>query len=235
VELAPGIHYLGGRKGGYVRAFLIEHRDELTLIDTLYDEDAHDVLAAMQRLGRKASDLKRIVITHAHRSHLGGLAALKQWSGAKVLSHEWEADIISGNREAQRVSILPRLPLRAWMPFQVGLALGRGKHPPCPVDETLTEEDEVGGLQVLHIPGHTPGHLGFYSPERQVLISGDAIATWPRFEDGWPAFTLDPQRHTVSIARMAALEPKVVGVGHGDPITRNAADKLHGLAERKAE
>jgi glyoxylase-like metal-dependent hydrolase (beta-lactamase superfamily II) len=235
VELAPGIHYLGGRKGGYVRAFLIEHRDELTLIDTLYDEDAHDVLAAMQRLGRKASDLKRIVITHAHRSHLGGLAALKQWSGAKVLSHEWEADIISGNREAQRVSILPRLPLRAWMPFQVGLALGRGKHPPCPVDETLTEEDEVGGLQVLHIPGHTPGHLGFYSPERQVLISGDAIATWPRFEDGWPAFTLDEKRHRVSIARMAALEPKVVGVGHGDPITRNAADKLHGLAERKAE
>jgi glyoxylase-like metal-dependent hydrolase (beta-lactamase superfamily II) len=233
VELAPGIHYMGGRKGGYVRAFLIEDGRDLTLIDTLYPEDGHEVLAEIHRLGRSGSDLKRIVITHAHRSHLGGLAALKQWSGATVLSHKWEADIISGNREAQRVSLLPRLPLRAWMPFQFGLALGRGKHPPCPVDETLTEEDEIGGLQVLHIPGHTPGHLGFYSPEKKVLISGDAIATWPRFEDGWPAFTLDPQRHRVSIARMAALEPEVVGVGHGDPITSNAAERVHELAERK--
>jgi glyoxylase-like metal-dependent hydrolase (beta-lactamase superfamily II) len=233
VELVPGIHYMGGRSGGYVRAFLIEDGADLTLIDTLYEFDARGVLAEIHKLGRSGANLKRIVITHAHRSHLGGLAALKQWSGATVYSHEWEADIISGNREAQRVSILPRLPLRAWMPFQVGLALGRGKHPPCPVDETLTEEDEIGGLQVLHIPGHTPGHLGFYSPEKRVLISGDAIATWPRFEDGWPAFTLDQKRHGVSIHRMAALEPEVVGVGHGDPITSNAAERVHELAERK--
>jgi glyoxylase-like metal-dependent hydrolase (beta-lactamase superfamily II) len=235
VELAPGIHYMGGRKGGYVRAFLIEDGTDLTLIDTLYHEDGHDVLAEIHRLGRKGSDLKRIVITHAHRSHLGGLAALKQWSGATVYSHEWEADIISGNRKAQPVTILPRLPLRAYFPFQFFLALGKGAHPACPVDETLEEEDEIGGLQVLHIPGHTPGHLGFYSPEKGVLISGDAIATWPRFEDGWPAFTLDPQRHRVSIARMAALEAKVVGVGHGDPITTNAAERVHKLAERRAE
>ena len=223
---------MGGRRGGHVRAFLIEDGTDLTLIDTLYDEDAHDVLAEIHRLGRSASDLKRIVITHAHRSHLGGLAALKQWSGATVLSHQWEADIISGDRKAQPVTILPRLPLRAWFPFQVGLALGRGQHPACPIDETVKEEDEVGPLQVLHIPGHTPGHLGFYSPERGVLIAGDAIATWPRFEDGWPAFTLNPIEHRASIGRMAALAPKVVGVGHGDPITRNAAERVHRLAER---
>jgi glyoxylase-like metal-dependent hydrolase (beta-lactamase superfamily II) len=234
VELVPGIHYMGGRKGGYVRAFLIEDGTDLTLIDTLYPEDGHGVLAEIHRLGRSAADLKRIVITHAHRSHLGGLAALKQWSGATVYSHEWEADIISGNRKAQPVTILPRLPLRAWFPFQVGLALGRGKHPACPVDETLKEEDEIGTLQVLHIPGHTPGHLGFYSPERGVLISGDAIATWPRFEAGWPAFTLNANEHRASLCRMAALEPKVVGVGHGDPITTNAAERVHRLAERKA-
>ena len=234
MELVPGIHYMGGRRGGHVRAFLIEDGTDLTLIDTLYDEDAHDVLAEIHRLGRSASDLKRIVITHAHRSHLGGLAALKQWSGATVLSHEWEADIISGDRKAQPVTILPRLPLRAWFPFQVGLALGRGQHPACPIDETVKEEDEVGPLQVLHIPGHTPGHLGFYSPERGVLIAGDAIATWPRFEDGWPAFTLNPREHRASIGRMAALAPKVVGVGHGDPITRNAAERVHRLAERKS-
>jgi glyoxylase-like metal-dependent hydrolase (beta-lactamase superfamily II) len=231
VELAEGIHYIGGTKGGWVRAFLIEDGTDLTLIDTLYDEDPRIVLEEIKRLGRSAKDLKRIVLTHGHRAHLGGLAALKRWSGATVHSHAWEADIIAGNRKAQPVSLVPRRPLRVYIPFQLGLALGFGAHPPCPVDETLEEGDAIGPLQVLHTPGHSPGHLSFYSPERKVLISGDAIATWPRFEAGWPAFTLNTKQHRNSIRRLAELEPKVVGVGHGDPIMANAPDRVYGLVE----
>jgi glyoxylase-like metal-dependent hydrolase (beta-lactamase superfamily II) len=231
VELAEGIHYIGGTKGGWVRAFLIEDGTDLTLIDTLYDEDPRVVLEEIKRLGRSAKDLKRIVLTHGHRAHLGGLAALKRWSGATVHSHEWEADIIAGNRKAQPVSLVPRRPLRVYIPFQLGLALGFGAHPPCPVDETLEEGDAIGPLQVLHTPGHSPGHLSFYSPERKVLISGDAIATWPRFEAGWPAFTLNAKQHRASIRRLAELQPKVVGVGHGDPIMANAPDRVYSLVE----
>jgi glyoxylase-like metal-dependent hydrolase (beta-lactamase superfamily II) len=232
VELAPGVHTIGGKSGGHVRAFLIEHGGELTLIDTLYETDGRRVLAEIRRLGRSPADLKRIALTHAHRSHLGGLAVLKRASGARVLSHEWEADIIAGERKAQPVTVLPRLPLRAWFPFQVGLALGRGKHPPCPVDEPLGEGDELAGLQVLHVPGHTPGHLAFWAPEHRLLLTGDAIATWPRFEAGWPAFNLNPEQQRASIRRMAALEPMAVAVGHGDPIQQGAADRVHSLVDR---
>jgi glyoxylase-like metal-dependent hydrolase (beta-lactamase superfamily II) len=231
VELAPGVHIIGGKSGGHVRAFLLEHGGELTLIDTLYETDGRLVLAEIRRLGRSPADLKRIALTHAHRSHLGGLAVLKRESGARILSHEWEADIIAGERKAQPVTILPRLPLRAWFPFQVGLALGRGKHPPCPVDEPLGEGDELAGLQVLHVPGHTPGHLAFWAPEHRLLLTGDAIATWPRFEAGWPAFNLNPEQQRASIRRMAALEPMTVAVGHGDPIQREAADRVHSLVD----
>jgi glyoxylase-like metal-dependent hydrolase (beta-lactamase superfamily II) len=231
VKLAEGIHYIGGTKGGWVRAFLIEDGRDLTLIDTLFDEDPSVVMAEITRLGRSPSDLKRIVLTHGHRAHLGGLATLKRWSGATVLSHEWEADIIAGNRKAQPVPILPRRPLRVYVPFQLGLALGLGAHPACPIDETLKEDDEIGTLQVLHTPGHTPGHFSFYSPEQGVLISGDAIATWPRFEAGWPAFTLNRKQHRASIRRLSALEPKMVGVGHGDPIMVNAAERVYSLVE----
>ena len=87
IELAEGVHALGSGKGGHVRAFLIENGTELTLVDTLFDDDAHLVLEAIRSLGRSPSDLKRIGITHAHRSHLGGLAALKRASGATVSSH----------------------------------------------------------------------------------------------------------------------------------------------------
>ena len=186
------------------------------------------MLAAIRKLGRKPGDLKRIVLTHAHRSHLGGLARLKRETGATVLAHASEADIVSGDRRAQPVGLSRPRSLRTY-PFQVGIFLDRPKHRPCPIDESVDDGAAVGPLQVLHVPGHSPGHLAFSWPERGVLLSGDAIATWPRFEAGWPAFTLNPEQHAVSIRRLAELEASIVGVGHGDPITEGAADKVHGL------
>ena len=192
-ELAPGVHMLGAKKGGRVRAYLIETNGELSLVDTLFENDARGVLDAIRQLGHKPSDLKRIVLTHAHRSHLGGLAALKRETGAAVLAHEWEADIISGDRPAQSVGLKPTAPFRTY-PFQVGIFLNRPKHRPVPIDESVGDGDAVGPLQVLYVPGHSPGHLAFSWAERGLLLSGDAIATWPRFEAGWPAFTLNPDR-----------------------------------------
>ena len=214
-----------------MRAFLLESGGELTLVDTLFEGDGSGVLEAIRTIGRSPRDLKRIVLTHAHRSHLGGVAALKRETGATVLGHEWEADIVAGERPAQSVGLKPTRPLRTY-PFQVGIFLGRPKHAPCPVDEAVGEADEVGPLRVLHVPGHSPGHLAFYWPERGLLIAGDAVATWPRFEGGWPAFTINPVQHAESLRRLAALEAAIVGVGHGEAITDNAVERLHGLVER---
>ncbi len=232
-ELAPGVHSLGHAKGGHVHAFLLDDGGELTLVDTLFESDARLVLREIDRLGRHVTDLKRIAITHGHRSHLGGVAALKRTSGATVLAHEWEADIVSGDRRAQAVTILPRQSLRL-MPFQLGLWLNRPRHVPCPVDETVGEGDAGGPLQGIHAAGHSPGHLAFYWPERRFLIAGDAVATWPELCPGWDAFNLNKAQHSVSLARMAALEAHVVGVGHGDPITRDAPDTVHRVAAEAA-
>ena len=230
-ELAPGVHSLGDTKGGHVRAVLIENAGELTLVDTLFQNDARLVLFAIRRLGRRVRDLKRIAITHGHRSHLGGLAALKRESGASVHAHAWEADIVSGDRRAQPVSLLPRQSLRLF-PFQLGLWLGRPKHVPCPVDELLGEGDALGPLQVLHASGHSPGHLAFVWPERRFAIVGDAVATWPELCPGWHAFNLNKRQHHVTLQRLAALEADVISVGHGDAIVEDAAETMHRVATR---
>jgi len=86
-----------------VHAFLIEEGGELALVDTLFESDARLVLEAIRGLGRSVTDLKRIAITHAHRSHLGGLAALKRASGATVFA-QFLGSLYNGSRVKADVS-----------------------------------------------------------------------------------------------------------------------------------
>ena len=231
MELAPGIRSLSQKKGGRVHAFLLDDGNGLTLIDTLYDTDGHRVIEEIAGMGRKVSDLQNIILTHGHRSHLGGARALKEQSGAAVYAHEWEADIVAGERKAQPVSLVPRSPLRAYFPLQVGLALGLGKHPPCPVDNHVSDGDRIGPLEVFHAAGHSPGHLAFYWSERRALFAGDAIATWPELSAGWPAFNLNEKQHRESLRRMAAFDSEIVAVGHGEPIRSSGERHVRDLVD----
>ena len=220
---------MGTEKGGHVHAFLLDDGASLTLIDTLFDDDGKIVLDEIARIGRSPAQLKEIILTHAHKSHLGGLAALKKASGATVNAHTWEVDIIAGRRKAERVSAVPQRPLQVY-PLQLGLALGRGAHVPTEVDHTLKEGDHVGPLQVVATPGHTPGSLSFWWDARKALFSGDVIATWPELAPGWPGLTLDNDQNLKSARQFVDFSnAEILGVGHGEPIAKGAADVLRKL------
>jgi glyoxylase-like metal-dependent hydrolase (beta-lactamase superfamily II) len=231
MEVAQGIYSLSQEEGGHVHAYLLDDGTSLTLIDTLYDDDANVVLAELAHISRQPSDVKHIILTHAHKSHLGGLAAMKHASGATVYSHAWEVDIIAGRRKATRVSLVPRKPLAVYK-LQAGLALGLGKHTPCEVDRRLKAGDHVGPLQVVETPGHTPGSLSFWWPERRALFAGDVIATWPEFAAGWPGLTLDNDRNLRSVHQLTDFgNAEILGIGHGEPITHDAAAEIRKLVK----
>jgi glyoxylase-like metal-dependent hydrolase (beta-lactamase superfamily II) len=201
------------------------------LVDTLWFPDAQLILEQIQRIGRSVTDLKHIILTHGHRSHLGGLAELKRLSDATVYAHEWEADIIAGERRTQGVTLKPRRPY-VLIPHQFAINVGIGTHTPCPVDHAIAGGDRVGPLDVVDAPGHSPGHLAFRWPDRSFLIVGDAVSTWPEFDAGWPAFNLNWRQHRQTLRQFTEFEPQVVGVGHGPPITAGARERLRSLVER---
>ena len=225
METAPGIYSMGQSQGGNVHAYLFDDGNGLTLVDTLFDHDAHRVLAQIQAIGKTPHDLRHIILTHAHRSHLGGLAELKRLSGATVYAHEWEADIISSDRRAQPVSILPYPPYRTYF-LQVGLNLDIAKHHPITIDEYVHEGDRIGPLQVIFAAGHSPGHLAFYWSERRTLVAGDAVCTWPTFRLGWKGFLLNPKQHHATLLRLAEYDAEVLCVGHGDPLPSGGSVRL---------
>ncbi len=229
MKIASGIYSMGQEEGGHVHAFLLDDGNGLTLIDTMYDDDGRHVLEELRSIGRAATDIKQIILTHAHKSHVGGVAALKQASGAKVYAHDWEVDIVAGRRKATPVSKIPRRPLSVYK-LQLGLALGLGKHVPCEVDHRLKAGDRVGPLEVVETPGHTPGSLSFWWPDRAALFAGDVIATWPEFEAGWPGLTLDNDRNLRSVQQLTDFgSAKILCVGHGEPVTDGAADRIKQL------
>jgi glyoxylase-like metal-dependent hydrolase (beta-lactamase superfamily II) len=225
VRVADGVYSLRQWMGGHVHAYLVDDGNGLTLIDTLYDKDGGRVLRAIRDIGRQVTDVKNILISHAHRSHIGGVAALKKLSGAKVWVHEWEADILAGDRKAQACTIIPQPPILSY-PYQFGLAIGVGKHPPCEPDGFFREGDRIGPLQIIYTPGHSPGHMAFYWDNRSFLHAGDAIATWPDLRLGWPALNLNKKQHLQSLRKVDDLRVDVIAVGHGDAAVGDQIEKL---------
>lgn len=233
MKVAPGIYAVSQEKGGHVHSFLLDDDGSLAVIDALYDSDAAMILDEIGRIGRQPSDLKNIIVTHAHRSHIGGVAALKAACNATVYAHEWEAGILDGSRQATKVTLFPKPPLAVYY-LQLGLALGFDNHKLCRVDQSLKEGDHIGPLTVVSTPGHTPGCLSFSWPEKKALFVGDVIVTWPIVEAGWAGLTLDMPRNIQSVGKLSDFDDvQIVACGHGDPITEDGGRVLKKLREQK--
>jgi len=227
-EIAPGLYTFTGLISG--RVYLIEDADGLTLVDAGLERVAVKIIQQIEAGGYRADEVRRILVTHAHPDHVGGLLALKEWTGAQVITSAPERPIVEG-----RVPIpLPppeSLPLLARLTRPEETTL-KG----TPVDREVADgevlDEVMGGLQVVATPGHTPGHLAYWQPERGILFCGDAIMRlgWLRLPMTGATINMDEARR--SVQRLADLEPKLVCFGHGLPLKENAAQLLRRFARR---
>ncbi|MDI9887050.1 MBL fold metallo-hydrolase [Streptomyces sp. HNM0645] len=223
IEVLPQLHMFRFRIG---QAFLWRDGDELTLIDAGDVTAAPGVERAVRSLGADPAGLRRIVLTHCHRDHIGAAGELADRFGAEVMAHRLDAPVIRGTAP------VPEPVLLDWERSLYEHALTVPVAPPVRVDRELEDGDELdfgGGARVVHVPGHTDGSVAVHLPCHGVLFTGDAVAGVGRVMPG--VFNVDRERAVDSVRRLASLAPSTVCFGHGDPLAEDAAAVLSGAGE----
>jgi glyoxylase-like metal-dependent hydrolase (beta-lactamase superfamily II) len=181
---------------------------EVTLVDPGPPDDAH--LSALLRATR-GERINRIVATHTHRDHTGGVPALRQATGAATFGFGPHMTPPGEGGEGGDHDFAPenRLPEGAVLPLEGGWQ-----------------------LTALHTPGHCANHLCFALEGFRILFGGDHAMSCSTSvvipPDG------DMASYMAALARVAAAEWSLLLPGHGAPLPEPGA-LLHGLLDHRWE
>lgn len=225
MEVIPGVHVVPGAR--ISRIYLIEG-DDLTLVDTGMPWSAACVFKYIRGIGRRPTELRRILMTHSHPDHAGGAPSIVKRSSAKVAAHYEDAR--HRPSETHTLSYMgifasPDLPI----PFL------KRTH----VDSIIGENDVIpvaGGIRVLHTPGHTAGSVCYLLERDGLLFSGDTIfSDYGRISRSMPFPGSDVEKYRESLERLTAVDFDILCGGHGSPLIGSASAKFRRLMEVKPE
>ena len=216
MEVLPNVHAV--RLIG-AQAYLLVG-DEITLVDAGHAGSGGMLRRYLARIGRSVEHITRIVCTHGHPDHIGGVHEIAAWSGAEVLLHP---------ADSERLRIGLREVIANFSPGPIVALLTRAPAHARPIEDG--EELPVsGGLRVIHTPGHTPGSVCLFSPAGRFVIVGDLLqrvqgkVALPNY-----FFTDDMALARRSIARLADLDVETILFSHYPPYREGAREALRAL------
>ncbi len=191
----------------HTNAYLIVDNGVGLLVDPAFDRPEGLALLKASLEEAAVRLVKGVVVTHTHEDHVAGLAqVVEAFDRPAVYVHALEA---------------------GRLPTDVGAVTALGE------DRVLT----VGGatVELLHTPGHSPGHLSVAVRSApgdvlEAVLAGDLVAAsgsvWVGLPEG------DVAAYLASLERLRRLDPPVVGAGHG-PAIREPGARLAELAEHR--
>ncbi|KRB36833.1 MBL fold metallo-hydrolase [Microbacterium sp. Root180] len=233
MEIRPGLHRIVAPLGErFVALHLFVGDHSALLVDTGIRESITETfLPYLSRAGIDPAIVRWAVNTHCDFDHTGGNGALKSaLPGVQILAHRLDQGL---TEDVQRLIDERYGEFRDTDGFDdppETTAYLRSVTDLVPVDRVLAggEEFDLGGrsVRVLHVPGHSPGHVAVHDPSNRALAIGDAtLGTTVPFADGRAAFPptyRDVGPYVDSIALFRSLSPELVLTAHY-PVYEGAA------------
>ncbi|MEO5721225.1 MAG: MBL fold metallo-hydrolase [Chthoniobacterales bacterium] len=198
------------------------------LVDAGLPGRAKQIFAAAAAHFGPTSRPEAIILTHGHFDHAGSAAELARKWEVPIYAHPLELPYLT-----RRSAYPPPDPTIGGAIAFLSRFMPSGGYDFSGTIRPLEQNALPGatGWDWLYTPGHSPGHISLFRPADRVLLAGDAFATMNM--DSWSGlisgrqhlcragapFTCDWGATRASVRSLAALQPNVVGCGHGIPIS----------------
>lgn len=224
-QVASGVHLV---ELAHVNCYLIEDDDGVTLVDTGLPDHWRGIQQALRHMGKTPGDVRAVVLTHAHFDHMGTAQRWQQEMRVPMWIHDEEMYLAAHPYRYAHENPRALYPLRH--PRAVPILFAIARHGALRVKgvdglNTLAVGeglDVPGRPRPVFSPGHTHGHCAFHLPDRDAIITGDALVTLdpytaqrgPRIVAG--AATADSDQALRSLEALAQTGATYVLPGHGE-------------------
>lgn len=237
-HVAPGVHRL---EHAYVNCYLVEADHGITLVDAAFPATWPILGRALRALNREPTNVKALVLTHAHFDHLGFARRVQEEWGVPVWAHAAEEYLAKHpyRYAHERSRLLYPIREHAVLPV-LGTMVRAGAVNVRGVSglhyfEPGAVLDVPGAPRVIFSPGHTFGHSALHVVASDALLTGDALvtfdpytgATGPQIVSG--AATADSSEALRSLAALEATGASIVLPGHG-PVWREGIGSAVAMA-----
>lgn len=192
-------------KNHSMESWILDCSEGTILIDGgMTPQHVDNIAAELKSIGKKWRDVKAILITHKHGDHIKNLPQLVELTGAPVQAHEYEAPLI---KEAVGVEV-------------IGLK-----------DHTVLPW--CGGIELIHVPGHSEGNSSYYLKKHKAIIAGDTIFGDEESNLMPPPekYCLDVEQATSGMGRLLDYDFDNFIYTHGKDIIGEAKEKVRALVE----
>jgi len=207
VEVLKGVHTIDLSEAGRLslECYLLDCPEGVVLVDTGMQESAVDRIGAeLDSMRRSWRDIEAVLITHKHGDHIRNLPKVKELTGAEVMAHRGDAEDIE---ESTKVEVK-------------GLEHG---------DRLIY----CGGIEVIHVPGHSAGNCCYYLPEKKLVIAGDTVFgdEEGNLEAPPERYCLDAEQASQEIRRLMEYDFDALLITHGKNTMKGAKEKVEKLCK----